>query len=235
MQPTTKLAGVFLCLVVSIPAISQATNSDQDRAAAVRELQEEVRELRSVVLELRAESVRYREETTRLRTEVQRQSAAQNSPALCKLVVSPMRTVSETVQAAVSKLKYGDASGVGSVEKSFTSAPPLRSAVTSSSRRSRVVPPISDVRIWQSKFGELSSFRASKGARARTSLMQPPRSLKSITISVAYVAWRLGHDPSLRVVVVSYSAELAADLSDVAEFTPSKACLLYTSPSPRDS
>jgi predicted phage terminase large subunit-like protein len=36
--------------------------------------------------------------------------------------------------------------------------------------------------------------------------------LKSIAISVAYVAWRLGHDPTLRVIVVSYSAELAAEL-----------------------
>lgn len=37
----------------------------------------------------------------------------------------------------------------------------------------------------------------------------PPRSLKSIMISVAWVAWKLGHDPSLRFVCVSYSGELA--------------------------
>ena len=37
-------------------------------------------------------------------------AAAQNSPALCKLVVSPMRTVSETVQAAVSTAAQ---SGIG--------------------------------------------------------------------------------------------------------------------------
>ena len=41
----------------------------------------------------------------------------------------------------------------------------------------------------------------------------PPRSLKSITISVAYVAWRLGRDPGQRFVCVSYSAELAELLS----------------------
>lgn len=46
--------------------------------------------------------------------------AAQKSPALCKLIVSPLRTVSETVQAAVSKLKTGDASGVGSVESAIS-------------------------------------------------------------------------------------------------------------------
>jgi hypothetical protein len=43
-------------------------------------------------------------------------AAAQNSPALCKLIVTPLRTVSETVGAAVSKLKQGDASGINAVE-----------------------------------------------------------------------------------------------------------------------
>jgi len=43
-------------------------------------------------------------------------AAAQNSPALCKLILTPLRTVSETVGAAVSKLKQGDASGISSVE-----------------------------------------------------------------------------------------------------------------------
>ena len=46
--------------------------------------------------------------------------AAQKSPALCKLIVSPLRTVSETVQAAVSKLKGGDASGIGAVQNTIT-------------------------------------------------------------------------------------------------------------------
>jgi hypothetical protein len=46
----------------------------------------------------------------------------------------------------------------------------------------------------------------------RLIINQPPRSLKSISISVAYVAWRIGRDPTLRVIVASYSAELAADL-----------------------
>jgi predicted phage terminase large subunit-like protein len=50
------------------------------------------------------------------------------------------------------------------------------------------------------------------GKVKRLIINQPPRSLKSIAISVAYVAWRLGHDPKLRVLVASYSAELAAEL-----------------------
>src|SRR5712692_12119733 len=36
-------------------------------------------------------------------------------------------------------------------------------------------------------------------------ITQPPRSLKSICTSVAFVAWRLGHDPSMRFACVSYS------------------------------
>src|SRR5262249_61350346 len=41
---------------------------------------------------------------------------------------------------------------------------------------------------------------------------QPPRSLKSICVSVAYVAWLLGQDPTRRIIVVSYSNEFAAEL-----------------------
>src|SRR5207237_9891542 len=46
----------------------------------------------------------------------------------------------------------------------------------------------------------------------RLLINQPPRSLKSISVSVAYVAWLLGHDPTRRVIVVSYANELAAEL-----------------------
>lgn len=46
--------------------------------------------------------------------------AAQNSPALCKAILSPLRTVSETVEAAVSKLKQGDSSGVGDIESAIS-------------------------------------------------------------------------------------------------------------------
>src|SRR3954469_20169364 len=53
-------------------------------------------------------------------------------------------------------------------------------------------------------------MRLQAGDISRLLINQPPRSLKSITVSVAYVAWRLGHNPSLRVIVVSYASELAA-------------------------
>ena len=42
--------------------------------------------------------------------------------------------------------------------------------------------------------------------------IQPPRSLKSICVSVAYVAWLLGHEPTRRVIVASYSGDFAAEL-----------------------
>ena len=38
----------------------------------------------------------------------------------------------------------------------------------------------------------------------------PPRSLKSICASVAFPAFALGHDPSLRIICASYSQDLAA-------------------------
>ena len=37
----------------------------------------------------------------------------------------------------------------------------------------------------------------------------PPRSLKSISASVAFIAWALGQDPSLRFICASYSGDLA--------------------------
>jgi hypothetical protein len=55
-------------------------------------------------------------------------------------------------------------------------------------------------------------MRLGDGDINRLLINQPPRSLKSITVSVAYVAWRLGHNPSLQVIVVSYASELAAEL-----------------------
>jgi predicted phage terminase large subunit-like protein len=48
------------------------------------------------------------------------------------------------------------------------------------------------------------------GQSPRLIITQPPRSLKSICTSVAFVAWSLGHDPSKRFACVSYSQELAA-------------------------
>jgi predicted phage terminase large subunit-like protein len=48
------------------------------------------------------------------------------------------------------------------------------------------------------------------GFERRLVITQPPRSLKSICTSVAYPAWALGRDPSMRIACASYSQELAA-------------------------
>ena len=54
--------------------------------------------------------------------------------------------------------------------------------------------------------------RVFRGETTRLMINQPPRSLKSICVSVAYVAWLLGRDPTRRVIVVSYSGDFAAEL-----------------------
>lgn len=55
-------------------------------------------------------------------------------------------------------------------------------------------------------------IRVRSGESRRLLINQPPRSLKSICVSVAYVAWLLGHDPTRHVVVASYSGDFAAEL-----------------------
>jgi len=42
----------------------------------------------------------------------------------------------------------------------------------------------------------------------RLIINEPPRSLKSHCVSVAFVAFMLGHDPSSKIICVSYSQDL---------------------------
>jgi len=51
--------------------------------------------------------------------------------------------------------------------------------------------------------------RVRRGEIKRLIINMPPRSLKSITASVAFPAYVLGHDPSKRIICVSYSGDLA--------------------------
>jgi predicted phage terminase large subunit-like protein len=51
--------------------------------------------------------------------------------------------------------------------------------------------------------------RVRRGELKRLIINMPPRSLKSITASVAFPAYSLGHDPTQRIICVSYSGELA--------------------------
>ncbi len=50
---------------------------------------------------------------------------------------------------------------------------------------------------------------AGAGRTRRLVITVPPRHLKSITASVAFVAWLLGHKPALKIMVASYSHDLA--------------------------
>jgi predicted phage terminase large subunit-like protein len=54
---------------------------------------------------------------------------------------------------------------------------------------------------------QLQKIRA--GDITRLIVTMPPRYLKSITISVAWVAWMLGRDPDKRFICVSYSQDLS--------------------------
>src|SRR5574342_788299 len=49
------------------------------------------------------------------------------------------------------------------------------------------------------------------GKIRRLIITVPPRSLKSIMCSVAFPAFVLGHDPTKRLIVASYSADLAIE------------------------
>ncbi len=48
------------------------------------------------------------------------------------------------------------------------------------------------------------------GGITRLIITVPPRYLKSTCASIAFTAWILGHDPSARIICISYSADLAA-------------------------
>lgn len=47
------------------------------------------------------------------------------------------------------------------------------------------------------------------GQTTRVIFNMAPRHLKSHTISIAYVAWLLGHDPTMQIITISYGQELA--------------------------
>jgi predicted phage terminase large subunit-like protein len=66
---------------------------------------------------------------------------------------------------------------------------------------------------WHISFlcSELEAVR--RGETRRLAIALPPRNLKSIVVSVAYPAWLLGHDPSTKIICVSYGQQLAEDLA----------------------
>ncbi|HXA69595.1 MAG TPA: phage terminase large subunit [Stellaceae bacterium] len=55
--------------------------------------------------------------------------------------------------------------------------------------------------------------RVARGQVRRLILNVPPRSMKSITASIGFTAWLLGHDPTKRIICASYADDLARKLS----------------------
>lgn len=56
--------------------------------------------------------------------------------------------------------------------------------------------------------------RVERGECKRLIITMPPRSLKSVTASVAFPAWLLGRDPTKKVICVSYAQNLAVNLAN---------------------
>ncbi|MEE1656949.1 phage terminase large subunit [Microvirga sp. CF3062] len=55
--------------------------------------------------------------------------------------------------------------------------------------------------------------RVARGEVRRLIINVPPRSMKSITVSVGFTAWVLGRDPTRRIICASYADDLARKLS----------------------
>ena len=51
------------------------------------------------------------------------------------------------------------------------------------------------------------------GRRRRVIINMPPRFMKSLLVSILYVAWRIGVDPSAKFICISYGDDLAHKLS----------------------
>jgi predicted phage terminase large subunit-like protein len=65
-------------------------------------------------------------------------------------------------------------------------------------------------RNWHHKAIAYALESVRQGENSRQVVNLPPRSLKSLIASVAFPAFVLGHDPSKRIIVISYGADLAA-------------------------
>jgi predicted phage terminase large subunit-like protein len=72
-----------------------------------------------------------------------------------------------------------------------------------------VVPGESYLPNWHIQHVAWQLTRVRRGEVKRLMILLPPRSLKSVCASVAFPAWVLGHDPTAKIVCVSYAESLA--------------------------
>ena len=93
-------------------------------------------------------------------------------------------------------------------------SPPTGSWAFSSPNPSKQSRPVTDIFTTGTSMRSIYHAVAgiNEGEERRLIITQPPRSLKSICTSVAFVAWSLGHDPSKRFACVSYSRSLPPPL-----------------------
>ena len=56
--------------------------------------------------------------------------------------------------------------------------------------------------------------RVADGRVNRLAITLPPRALKSLYASIAFPAWLLGHDPTRRIICISYGRPLTVDLAN---------------------
>lgn len=56
-------------------------------------------------------------------------------------------------------------------------------------------------------------MRVEEGRYKNVLINLPPRHMKSMMVSIIYVAWRLGRDPTTKFITISYGDDLAHDLS----------------------
>jgi hypothetical protein len=59
--------------------------------------------------------------------------------------------------------------------------------------------------------------RVRLGECRRLMINQPPRSVKTLMTSVAFTAWVLGHDPTRKIMCVTYSKDVARDQANLFE------------------
>ncbi len=74
-------------------------------------------------------------------------------------------------------------------------------------------PGVELVDAWYVEYLAWELLRCQEGQCRRMVIALPPRYGKSTIVSVAFPAWLLGHNPSLRIICASYSQELAFRLS----------------------
>ena len=77
-----------------------------------------------------------------------------------------------------------------------------------------VNPGVTFSRNWSTEAVSHALHKVASGATTRLIINIPPRNLKSICSSVALPAFLLGHNPTKKIICVSYSDDLAAKFSN---------------------